>query len=70
MDYDYPDTPEKRRAGMAAFRAKLLKAHQNMLAGGDPNTRKRGALGVAARKYHSDMIDSIKAAQARLGEVA
>jgi hypothetical protein len=62
-------TPEQRRAGMAAFRAKMLKAHTAMLAGGDPNTLKGGKVGEAARKYHADMIDSIKAAQVRLGEV-
>jgi hypothetical protein len=69
MDYSYPDTPEKRKAGMAAFRAKMLKAHAAMLAGGDPNTAKRGKTGEAARKYHADMIESIKRAQARFGEV-
>lgn len=66
---DYPDTPEKRKAGMAAFRAKMLKAHEAMLAGGDPNTLKRGKVGEAARSYHADMVASIKAAQERLGEV-
>jgi hypothetical protein len=67
--FDYPDTPEKRKAGMAAFRAKMLKAHEAMLAGGDPNTLKRGKTGEAARGYHADMIESIKSAQKRLGEV-
>lgn len=61
---------ERRRAGMAAFRAKMLRAHEAMLAGSDPNTLKRGAAGSAARKYHSDMIASIKAAQLRFGEAA
>jgi hypothetical protein len=41
MAQSYPDTPEKRRAGMAAFRAKFLKTHEAMLAGGDPNTLKK-----------------------------
>ena len=67
--FDFPDTPEKRKAGMAAFRAKMLKAHTAMLAGGDPNTIKRGKTGEAARRYHAEMVESIKAAQARLGEV-
>lgn len=66
--FDYPDTTEKRKAGMAAFRAKMLKSHEAMLAGGDPNTVKRGKVGEAARRYHADMIESIKAAQKRLGE--
>lgn len=66
--YDYPDTPEKRRAGMAAFRAKLLKSHEAMLAGGDPNTKKRGKVGDAARGYHSACIESIKRAQKKFGE--
>ena len=65
----YPDTPEKRKAGMAAFRAKMLKAHTTMLAGGDPNTLKRSKTGEAARRYHADMIASIEAAQVQLGEV-
>lgn len=69
MRFDYPDTPEKRRAGMAHFRAKLLKSHEAMLAGGDPNTLKRGKIGDAARAYHRAAIASIKAAQARFGEV-
>jgi hypothetical protein len=69
MAQSYPDTPEKRRAGMAAFRAKFLKTHEAMLAGGDPNTLKKGKVGEAARRYHSDMIASIKAAQKKLGEV-
>jgi hypothetical protein len=59
---------EERKAGMAAFRAKMLKAHTAMLAGGDPNTLKRGKTGEAARQYHADMIESIKAAQAKFGE--
>jgi hypothetical protein len=66
----YPETTsEQRKAGMAAFRAKMLKAHESMLAGGDPNTLKRGKTGEAARRYHQQMIDSIKAAQVKLGEV-
>jgi hypothetical protein len=65
----YPDTSESRKAGMAAFRAKLLKAHEAMLAGGDPNTLKRGKVGEAARRYHSDMVACIKAAQIKFGEV-
>lgn len=67
--YEMPNTPEARRAGMAAFRAKLLKSHEAMLAGGDPNVLKRGKVGDAARRYHADMIESIKSAQKRLGEV-
>ena len=62
------DTTATRRAGMAAFRAKMLKAHESMLTGGDPNTLKRGKVGEAARAYHAEMIASIKAAQVRLGE--
>lgn len=54
---------------MAAFRAKLLRAHESMLAGGDPNTLKRGKTGEAARRYHADMIESIRAAQVKFGEV-
>lgn len=69
MEYSYPDTPEARRAGMAAFRVRLLAAHRKMLAGGDPNTLKRGKVGEAARRYHADMIASIQSAQKRLGEV-
>lgn len=69
MQASYPDTVEKRRAGMAAFRAKLLRTHEAMLNGGDPNTLKCGAIGETARKYHATMIADIKAAQIKLGEV-
>lgn len=62
-------TSEERKAGMAAFRAKMLKAHRAMLAGGDPNTLKRGKTGEGAREYHRAMIASIEAAQAKFGEV-
>ena len=56
----YPDTPEKRRAGMAAFRARLLAAHERLL--NDPKQAKD-------RAYRESLIASIKAAQVRHGEV-
>lgn len=70
MQTNHPDTAAKRKAGMAAFRATMLKTHQALLAGGDVNTKRKGAVGAAARAFHADMITSIKATQKRLGEVA
>jgi hypothetical protein len=69
MDNGYPDTPEKRKAGMAAFRAKMLKTHESLLAGDDANTKRKDATGDAARAFHGDMIDTIKSAQKKFGEV-
>lgn len=69
--YPYPDTPAKRRAGMAAFRAQMLRAHETaleaMMATG------RLATGHPAMpadlQFQRDAIASIKAAQLKLGEV-
>ncbi len=70
MNTNYPDTAAKRKSGMAAFRATMLKTHEALLAGGDANTKRKCAVGEAARAFHADMIATIKAAQVRLGEIA
>ena len=57
----YPDTQEKRRAGMKAFRARLLAAHERLIASGKVN--KRDLPGVIEYR------DAIKAAQVKHGEV-
>lgn len=62
----YPDTPAKRRAGMAAFRAKLLASHTKILAGMEAGTIAADADDIA---FQRDTIATIKAAQQRLGEV-
>jgi hypothetical protein len=58
----------RRGAGMAGFRAKLAKAHKEMLAGGDPNTKRSDATGEAARKYHASVVETIERAQKKFGE--
>jgi len=69
MKSNYPDTAEKRKSGMAAFRAQALKTHEALLAGGDANTKLQNATGEAARAFHADMIATIKAAQKRFNEI-
>ena len=54
-----PDTKEKRQAGMAAFRAQMLAAHQRMLKAEKP----------AGRKIRLELIATIKQAQQKFGEV-
>jgi len=63
MNY-YPDTPEKRRAGMDSFRAQMLVQHERMLASGKLNAKDRA--------YTESLIATIKNAQSRaaLKEVA
>lgn len=61
MDYGYPDTKEKRQAGMAAFRARLLKAHERFA--NDPS------LSAKDRAYQRELCESIKKAQAKFGEI-
>ncbi len=56
----YPDTKEKRQAGMASFRAKLLKAHERF-----SNDQK---LSAKDRAYQRELCESIKAAQKKFGE--
>ena len=51
----YPDTAEKRRAGMAAFRAQMLAAHERQLAS--------GKLSKADAAYTRSLIATIKAKQ-------
>jgi hypothetical protein len=62
MGYEYPDTAEKRRAGMKAFRAKLLKAHERFAK--DQNLSEKD------RAFQVELCESIKAAQKKHGEVA
>lgn len=62
----YPDTAEKRRAGMAAFRAKLLASHTKILADMEAGNIKAKAQDL---RFQRDTITAIKAHQARLGEV-
>jgi hypothetical protein len=57
----YPDTKEKRQAGMAAFRRKLLAAHERFA--NDPK------LSAKDRAYQRELCESIKRAQAKFGEV-
>ena len=56
--FSYPDTAEKRRAGMARVRAIMLAAHKRQLESG----RWRGANAEQIR----DMISVIEATQKRL----
>jgi hypothetical protein len=56
----YPATQEERRAGMAAFRAKLLGVHQRLSQ--DPR------LSDQDRAYQRELVDSIKTAQKKFGE--
>lgn len=62
MTNGYPDTTEKRKAGMASFRATMLKTHERLA--NDPK------LSEQDRAYQRDLVETIKAAQKRLGEVA
>lgn len=62
LNDNYPDTPEKRRAGMAAFRAKLLKAHQFHAT--NPKLSEKD------RAFQRELVNHIKAAQRKHGEVA
>lgn len=57
----YPDTAEKRKAGMAAFRAQMLAAHERQLASGRLNAKDA--------EYTRSLVATIKAAQAKFGEV-
>lgn len=59
--YTYPETAEQRRAGMAAFRAKMLAAKERALA-----TQK---LSKRDREELIGYIAAIKAAQIKHGEV-
>lgn len=58
---NFPDTAEKRRAGMAAFRAQMLQAHKRALA------QTTDAEEAAVQR---DLIAAIKAAQRKFGESA
>jgi hypothetical protein len=64
-----PAGREKRRAGMAAFRGKMLASHKAMLAGGNANVGRNGDVGRAAREYHASAVATIERAQKQLGEV-
>ena len=57
----YPDTKEKRQAGMAGFRRQLLAAHTRLST--DPH------LSAKDRAYQRELCESIKAAQIKFGEV-
>lgn len=72
LEASYPDTPEKRRAGMARFRARLLAAKQRALADGVAytNSGKVRPLTAAERAAVAQDIEAIKAAQVRFGEVS
>lgn len=61
MAASYPDTAEKRRAGMKAFRAKMLNVHAQRLMD--------ASIDADERKFQESMVASIKEAQKRLGEV-
>ncbi len=58
---NYPDTAEKRRAGMKSFRAQMLAAHERLLAD--------NRLTPKIRKDVAEYRDCIKAAQLKFGEV-
>ena len=58
----YPDTAEKRKAGMAAFRKQLLAAHERIIAEGNLKPRDLKAV--------TEYRDCIKAAQIKHGEVS
>lgn len=62
MSGGYPDTPEKRKAGMAAFRRKLLAAHERLAV--DPRLSEKD------RSYQRNPVATIKAAQQRFGEAS
>lgn len=57
----YPTTQEARRAGMAAFRAKMLATHER-----HANNPK---LSDEDRAYQRELCATIRAAQVRFGEV-
>ena len=56
MNAQYPDTAEKRRAGMAAFRTQMLAAHERMLAS--------GKLSTTDAEYTRSLVATIKTKQA------
>lgn len=58
---NFPDTAEQRKAGMAAFRAKILASYQREI----KNTKN-----AKVAHFQQDMIDTIKAAQLKRGETA
>ena len=55
MNYEFPDTAEKRRAGMASFRKQMLAAHERQLAS--------GRLSAKDAEYTRSIIATIKAKQ-------
>ena len=57
----YPDTADKRRAGMAALRTQMLAVHERQIAS--------GKLKPADIAYQRLLVATIKAAQAKFGEV-
>ena len=59
MNIQFPDSSEQRKAGMAMLRARMLAAHQTMLA---------KPLKNADRKAQEWAIETIKAAQLAKGE--
>lgn len=58
MTFQEPDTKEKRRAGMAAFRARMLATHERLA------TDQR--LGNRDRAYQRELVRTIKTAQRKL----
>lgn len=56
----YPDTAEKRKAGMAAFRAKIRACHERFA--NDPK------LSAKERAHQAALVESIKRVQQRFGE--
>jgi hypothetical protein len=59
---NFPDTSEKRQAGMAAVRARMLAAHERQIAS--------GKLKGVALQNQQQAVAVLKATQVRLGEVA
>jgi hypothetical protein len=59
--FRFPATQQERRAGMAAFRTKLLDVHLRLAA--DPR------LGGRDRAYQRELAAAIEAAQRKFGEV-
>ena len=59
-NFEYPDTQEKRRARMAAFRAKLLAAHTRLST--DPT------LTPSEQKVQSEYVEQVKRIQKRFNE--
>lgn len=57
----YPDTVEKRKAGMAAFRARMLAAHERMLASGTLKPKDRAQV--------AEYAECIKASQRKFDGV-